>query len=180
MAKKMCICKVCGKEFDRNTEQAVIAGSRRYAHYSCMPEGELVPMEIKPASAKKQKKEEEANDLKKLKDYISQLFGDSAKWAVITKQIKDYIEKDKYTYSGILKSLIWFYEIKKNPKEKANGTIAIVKYCYQDSYNYYYNLFITQQNTQDKVLENKTKEFIIKPPIGKGTKKRLMEWEIDE
>ena len=45
MAKKMCICKICGKQFDRNAEQAVIAGPRRYAHQKWLQTGELVPME---------------------------------------------------------------------------------------------------------------------------------------
>ena len=38
---KYCICKVCGVKFDREKIQAVVAGARRYAHQTCMPNGEL-------------------------------------------------------------------------------------------------------------------------------------------
>ena len=36
----MVICTVCGKRFDRDKIQAVKSGARRYAHQSCMPDGE--------------------------------------------------------------------------------------------------------------------------------------------
>ena len=37
-------CTVCGESFDRDKIQAVKSGARRYAHYTCLPEGELVPL----------------------------------------------------------------------------------------------------------------------------------------
>ena len=38
------ICSICGKKFDRDREQSVKTGARRYAHYKCEPTGELVPL----------------------------------------------------------------------------------------------------------------------------------------
>ena len=35
-------CAVCGNKFDRDKVQAVKVGARRYAHYSCCKEGELI------------------------------------------------------------------------------------------------------------------------------------------
>ena len=162
---------VCGIEFDRNAIQAVRHGARRYSHQTCEPDGELVPMESG------------ANDpeLQKLKDYIGTLFGENANWAMINKQIKKYKEENGYSYSGILKSLVYFYDVKHNSKEKANNAIGIVPFCYQDAYNYYYSLFLAQQATQDKTLI--TKEIIIKPPKMRGTKQQffdLGEWEDEE
>ena len=153
MAKKMCICKICGKQFDRNAEQAVIAGPRRYAHQKCLPTGELVPMEnpIDP-------------ELDKLNNYIINLLGKDYNAARVKKQIKDFKEQGM-SYSGILKSLIYFYEVKGNSKEKANGGIGIVPFVYKDAYNYYYDLFMAQQrNENKKPFIERVREIIIKPP----------------
>ena len=153
MAKKMCICKICGKQFDRNAEQAVIAGPRRYAHQKCLPTGELVPMEnpIDP-------------ELDKLNNYIINLLGKDYNAARVKKQIKDFKEQGM-SYSGMLKSLIYFYEVKGNSKEKANGGIGIVSFVYKDAYNYYYDLFMAQQrNENKKPFIERVREIIIKPP----------------
>ena len=155
MAKKMCKCAICGIEFDRNAIQAVRHGARRYSHQTCEPDGELVPMEGV------------ANDpeLQKLKDYIGTLFGENANWAMINKQIKKYKEENGYSYSGILKSLIYFYEVIGNSKEKTNGGIGIVPFVYKDAYNYYYDLFMAQQrNENKKPFIERVREIIIKPP----------------
>ena len=153
MAKKMCICKICGKQFDRNAEQAVIAGPRRYAHQKCLPTGKLVPMEnpIDP-------------ELDKLNNYIINLLGKDYNAARVKKQIKDFKEQGM-SYSGMLKSLIYFYEVKGNSKEKANGGIGIVPFVYKDAYNYYYDLFMAQQrNENKKPFIERVREIIIKPP----------------
>lgn len=160
MAKKMCKCAICNIDFDRNSIQAVKYGARRYAHFSCYPKGELVEME---------KKQEEDPDFLKLKNYISSLF-ETPNWSMINKQIKDYINNYNYSYLGILKSLIFFYDIKKNDKSKANNAIGIVPYIYQQAYDYYLAIFKAQQNS-DVVLKEETIEYVIKVP--QHTKKRI-------
>ena len=57
-----------------------------------------------------------------------------------------------FTYSGMLKSLKWFYEIKHNDKDSSNGRIGIIPYIYKDAYDYYYNLYLAQQRNKD--IEN--------------------------
>lgn len=109
-------CSICGEQFDRDKIQAVRTGARRYAHQTCNPDGELVPLAEKP---------KEDKDLTKLKEYISKLYGDKANWHLIMKQIKDYQKEYNYSLSGILKSLIWFYEVKGNSLEKSNGGIGM-------------------------------------------------------
>ena len=166
MAKKMCICKICGKQFDRNAEQAVIAGPRRYAHQKCLPTGELVPMEnpIDP-------------ELDKLNNYIINLLGKDYNAARVKKQIKDFKEQGM-SYSGMLKSLIYFYEVKGNSKEKANGGIGIVPFVYKDAYNYYYDLFMAQQrNENKKPFIERVREIIIKPP---KVKKPIKLFDLDK
>ena len=165
MAHK-CKCPKCNIEFDRDKIQAVKIGARRYGHATCYPESkDFVPLEVKP---------ENDPDYKALMEYIYKLFGDNTNYALVKKQIKKFKEENKYSYSGIMKALIYFYEIKHNNKDKANNAISIVPFIYQDAYNYYYNLFISQQNLQ-KTGEYKyeEKERIIKPPKSKGIIKKL-------
>ena len=158
------ICPICKEKFDRDKIQAVKHGARRYAHYSCEPSGELVPLgpDADP-------------DLQKLKEYIEKIYGNKANWALINKQIKKFKEESNYSYSGMLKSLVYFYEIKKQPIDKSQGGIGIVPFVYQDAYNYYYNLFMAQQANQDKSLFTQIKEIIIKPPKCRGKRKKLFD-----
>lgn len=172
MAKHIVKCFICGKSFDTNEIQAVRHGTTRYSHQTCEPTGEPIPME-----PKKIKKKNEDPDLTLLKDYINQLYGTSANWSLITKQIKDFKENKKYSYTGIYKSLKYFYEVKGNKIDKSNGGIGIVPFCWQDAYNYYYTLFIVQQSTQNKILTTKEKEIIISPPKSQGLKKRFFNLE---
>ena len=153
MAKKMCKCAICGKEFDRNAVQAVRHGARRYSHWTCEPDGELVPME---------KKDE---DLQKLLEYINILFKGQQNQAKVNQSIKKFHSEFGYSYSGIQKALYYFYEIKHNSIDKANGGISIVPFVYKDAYNYYYDLFMAQQrNENKKPFIEKVREIIIKPP----------------
>ena len=152
---KYCICKVCGVKFDREKIQAVFAGARRYAHQTCMPNGELVPM---PQVDK---------DLVALTEYAKNLLGNDYNAARVKKQIKDFKEEYGYSYSGMLKSLVYFYEVKGNSKEKANGGIGIVPFVYNDAYNYYLSLFQAAQANKNKDLNKHVahiKEIVIKPP----------------
>ena len=158
-----CICPKCNTRFDRDKVQSVKIGARRYGHATCYPENkDFVPLAA-----------EADPDMDKLKDYINKLYGDSANWALINRQIKKFKEENGYSISGILKSLIFFYEIKKNPVEKSQGGIGIVPYCYQDAYNYYYALYVAQLNNKDKTIQTNIKEITIKPPKGKKRKLKL-------
>lgn len=148
-------CSVCGKQFDRDKIQAVKSGARRYAHYSCKPDGEKVDLP------------QVDEDLLKLINYAEQLLGKDYNAARVKKQIKDFKEEYNYSYSGMLKSLVYFYEIKGNSKEKANGGIGIVPFIYNDAYNYYLALFNANQANQNiDVVQytSKVKEITIKPP----------------
>ena len=118
---------------------------------------------------------DEDPDLTKLKEYISQKYGDKAKWPLINKQIKKFTTENGYSLSGILKSLVWFYDVKGNSVEGSNGGIGICEYCYQDAYNYYYNLFLAQSQNQNKDISNiitKVKEVTI--PLPKIVLKKRM------
>lgn len=173
-AKHMVKCPVCQQMFDLNTEQGVRYSARRYAHYKCYPQGELIPLP-----------EPEDADLKKLKDYAKQLLGKEYNAARVNKQIKDFKKEYNYSYSGMLKSLVYFYEVKGNSVDKANGGIGIVPFIYQDAYNYYLALFNAQQNNKDKDVIKYTsqiKEITIKPPVADIKKHyfKFLEDDLDE
>lgn len=146
-------CAICQKTFDRDKIQAVKHGARRYSHYDCEPTGEKVPLV---------KKDE---DLQKLLEYINTLFKGQQNQAKVNQSIKKFHSEFGYSYSGIQKALYYFYEIKHNSIDKANGGISIVPFVYKDAYNYYYDLFMAQQrNENKKPFIERVREIIIKPP----------------
>ena len=165
-------CAICGKIFNRDVIQAVKHGARRYSHFECEPDGEKVPL-ANPRD----------EDLENLLEYIDKLFKGKQNHAKVNQSIKKFHNELGYSYTGIQKALIYFYEVKHNSLDKANGGISIVPFVYDDAYNYYYSLFLAQQATQDKTLITKVKEIIIKPPKMRGTKQQffdLGEWEDEE
>ena len=169
MAKHIVKCPKCGQDFDTNSIQAVRVSARRYGHATCYPDNtDFVPLVLKL---------EDDADYKRIMDYCSKIFGTTAKWASIKKEIKKFTEENQYSLSGIYKSLIYWYEVKKNPIDKANGHLGIVPFIYQDAYNYYLALFIAQQANTNKVLDKETKEVTIAPPKMRGTKQKLIEFE---
>jgi len=157
MAKHIVKCSICGEQFDLNSVQGVKTSKTRYAHQSCFPKGELVPM----VTSNKVSPDEKA-----LTDYIKELYGKKANWVLIKKQIKDLTSKG-YTLKGIKTTLVYIYEVKKNDVEKSNGGIGLVPYCYQEAYDYYYNIWQAQQRAEqgiEKINHAVTREIVIKPP----------------
>jgi len=91
----------------------------------------------------------------------------------IQKQIEDYHNNKGYTYSGILKSLTYFFDIKGNSIEKANGGIGIVPYIYEDARNYYTAIWMAQQQNKAKPIEQWQPTIVevhIPPPVRKEHK----------
>lgn len=94
----------------------------------------------------------------------------------VRKQISNYIETYNFTYSGMKKALVYFYEVKGNDKSKANGGIGIIPYVYRDAYNYYYSIWLANQKNEDKIVTNYKpiiREVRIPPPQLKPRKRRL-------
>jgi hypothetical protein len=73
----------------------------------------------------------------------------------------------------MLKSLKYFYEVKKNDVSKAKGGIGIIPYIYQDAWNYYYHIWVANQSNQAKPVEQyQPQERVIKIPIPKRVEKK--------
>lgn len=202
-------CLYCGRSFDRDKEPYVKPRSNRYAHASCAQEKDLEvinPLILKQCYYCKKEiniEEEEYKELpnkkfahltcwennkgslsdkEQLEEYIKKLFHEDFISPKIQKQITDYTTKNGCTYSGILKSLIYFYEIKGNSIEKANGGIGIVRYVYHDALRYYKALWEIQEANKNKKIEAyipEVKEIIIKNPERKMKTKNLFSF-LDE
>lgn len=156
-------CTICKKRFDRDKYPAVLVNTRRYAHASCAG-----------ALSKEQAKEEQ--DRQALEEYIIQLFNLKHMDGRITLQIKKFIQDYNYTYSGILRTLKYFYEVKKNDLSKSNNGIGIVPWVYQEAYNYYYNQWLLKQKNTDKNIEEYSPHYIdivIKEPIRQPKKRKI-------
>ena len=163
-------CYYCGQIFDRDNVPFIQVSKRRYAHKEC-------------SMSEDEKKLQENKDREELYDYIMKLFNISFVDPKIQKQIKKYIEENNYTYSGIKKALVYFFEIKGNSVEKANGGIGIVPYVYTQAYNYYYSLWLAQQKNEDKIVQEyipKVKEIVIPIPEKNPRKRKLFSFLDDE
>lgn len=154
MAVHYVTCVYCGERFNRDKEPTTQVSARRYAHKECAEKYEA-------------NKSQEEKDLEALEKYIMHLFDEPYVNARARKQLKEYKEQYNFTYSGILKTLIYWYEIKGNSTEKANGGIGIIPYVYNDALKYYYTLYLAKLANESKDIEiYKPKEKVIEilPP----------------
>ena len=140
MARHLVICPYCKKQFDAQPNDQgkvwIKINATRYAHIKCHQEHE--------ANLTQNQK-----DHQMLYKYCKQLFGDEYNYVLTEKLINKYIKENKYTYSSIYKTLKWWYEIEGNSTEKAGGTIGIVPYAFNQARQYYYKLYLAQQQNRN-------------------------------
>ena len=162
-------CVYCKKKFDRDKVPFVQISQRRYAHKEC-------------SEQENQRLFKEEADKIALENYIIQLLKLEYITPRIRKQLNTYQEQYGYTYSGMHKALIYFYEIKGNSVEKANGGVGIIPYVYQDAYNYYYALWEAKQANKDKEIETyiPVEEVVRIPVPQRKLKKRKLFTFLDE
>lgn len=160
MATHWVICVHCNERFDASKEEYVKIG-RRYAHAKC-------------AAQKEKEKTQEEKDKEALESYIKELFHYEILPLKVKRQIEEYVKEYNYTYSGILKSLVFYYSIKHGDIKKANGGIGIVPYVYQEAYNYYFSIW--EANQRNAGVENYKPEVIeyrIKDPKPRPKRRKL-------
>lgn len=163
-----CKCVYCQMEFDRDKLPYVQINARRYAHKECADKFQV-------------NKTQNELDYDALADYIEKLFGIGYVSARVAKQIKDCREIYGYTYSGMLGTLVYWYEVRKSPIDKANGGIGIIPYIYEQAKEYYAK--INQANSANANVYNyKTKitEITIAPPKPEERLPRLFNLEEEE
>ena len=131
-------CSICNETFDRDKVETVKTSTKRYAHKSCYDkqQGTL---------------SEEEKMKMRIFEYTRILFKENYNKKRIETQLakimKDNVE---YTYSGVYKTLIYWYEVKHGDIEKSNFGLGIVPYIYQDAFRYYKALWETQQRNSNK------------------------------
>lgn len=147
----MVTCVYCNTRFDRDKEPFVQVAARRYAHSQCVPDFQ-----------KNISKQEE--DYNNLINYIKTLYKTPAVLPTVIKQIKEFKQQYGYTYTGMQKSLYWYYELKNNSVTKANGQIGIIPYIYNQANEYFYRLYLAEIASQHRVDKIPPKEYTIKSP----------------
>lgn len=164
MAKHIVKCSICGEQFDANAVPFEKTHSgRRYAHTECFNNQENL-------------KTQEQKDKEQLEAYIKELLKVEKLNPRVYKLMYDYITQYKYTYKGILQALVYFYEIKGNDKSKANGSIGIVPFVYQEAFDYFMVLWEARQKNEVKVISNfkpDVEEVEIPPPRRTVIKRKL-------
>jgi hypothetical protein len=131
-------------------------------------------------------RKQEDVDKEELEKYIMALLKEEYISPRVRKQMTQFVDEYGYTYSGMRKALIYFYEVKHNDPAKANGGIGIIPYCYNQARDYYYSLWLAQQKNENKVIDEykpTVVEIKIQPPQIKPQKKRwfkFFEEEVNE
>ena len=145
-------CAHCGEQFDKDKGKRYKDKNYHIKCYNIVVEGD------------------------NLVEYICKIFRLKKAGPRNYAMIKKYLEKG-YTYTGMLNSLKYFYEIQKHPIEKANESIGIIPYIYEEAQNYY-DRIIRQQNKITEVLENNDKDTI-KVTVSSAPKKKKQLLDLD-
>ena len=142
-------CLYCGERFNRNdlnipTKQV---SARRYAHLSCWEKHQS-------------EMSKEERDMEAFFEYVRNLFKEDYNHILTKKLAERYVKENNYSYSGMLKTLKWYYEKEGHDISKGNGSIGIIPYIYNQALEYYYALYKAQ-----KVNASKDVSQYIKSPI---------------
>lgn len=171
MAQKHIVkCLYCGEQFDAQPEGEntlwMKPNPRRYAHLTCSQKASL-------------EKTQEEQDLEIIYKKVKELEGANFNFIRTKRVLENMVKKYEYTYSSILKTLTYFYEIKGNKLKEGMGALGIIPYVYNDAYNYYYNIYLAQQKANKKITE-KQKVIEIEPPRAKSNPVKLFDMDFIE
>ena len=99
------------------------------------------------------------------------------------KKIVEAWQKDyNFTFNGMYYTLIYFYEVKKNSKEKfINGSIGIIPFCYKDAENYYYNIYIASKRAGTGDYDStRSRSIDIPPPAARIKPPKLFNLDMED
>ena len=102
-------------------------------------------------------------DKEALENYIRSLYNLTELPYPITKQIENFISQQGYTYSGIQKTLYYFYELNKNNPDSHKSTIGIVPYIYDEAKAFFQSLHEANESNKDFIQEERTVHIKLKP-----------------
>ena len=173
-------CPKCGITFDRDEEPCVKI-KNRYWHVKCAEEKDkeeepdFTPIP-KPKSTPTPLKipEKDLPAYRALTDYVNKKLNGDVNWGVVGQQIKNFRDKEEYTFSGMLKTLRFYCEVRGGTLSKKSG-ISIIKYVYSDAYEYYKKVYESHQNSEQKILVVKEKKIEIEPPQKRGLRIKIFD-----
>lgn len=171
-------CLICGRTIDTETEPHLIKNGGA-VHIECSKENPDIGCENsvncyycggKVLSSKVVNKNgknfhencvKEYQDRTLLFDYCCTLWGLQSTGPLINNQSKRFREQG-YSYKGMLYSLKYFYEIRKNDKNKYKANIGIIPYVYKEAEQYYLNLAKQKREIAQQGIEqqNQTHEVV--------------------
>ena len=158
MAKKPQVkCPKCGKYFFREDHEFVNTG-RRYYHRECfdsLDEEDKLTQEIH----------------RKMRETLKEGYINKK----VTRQINQYVSQGK-TLQGILDTLNYWYDVKKEDPAKAAGGIGIVEYVYVEAQKYWKKKNQQQSINKDLDLSSYDKKVTFKvtpTPISKPKRVKL-------
>ena len=152
-------CVYCKQTFHKSQTDYVMVSEGKFAHKSCSLIEET----------------RELTDKEKLDRYINEIFQTSFVDPRIQAQIKRFMEEYDFSYSGILRTLKYFKEVRKQSFTLGSG-IAIVPYIYKDAYNYYYSIWLAQEKNKDVEVNRyipQVKNIKIPVPEARMKKRKL-------
>ena len=151
-----------------------------WCHQSIYPnQADVMPMpQLKDRYVHKKCNETHPQDDKdELMLYIIKLYGikDDYMLPRFMLQLTDFEKQYNFTYSGMLKALKYWYEVKKHPVNKNYG-LGIIPRIYKQAYDYYYALWLAQEQNKQKNLDDyipKDIVVVIKSPQRQVEKRKL-------
>lgn len=150
------ICTYCSQPI---TETKYKTHKKQRYHFECFAklqgDAEVVQTKIKTG--------QRSGDAVGLNKYICELFGVETLPYVINKQIDDYTKQLHYSYSGIQKTLEYFYKIKENEVDTERVTIGIVPYVYEEAEEFYRMVFDANAINDGFDIQEQTNAVCINP-----------------
>ena len=160
MAKREVKCYYCGEVFDANVEEFTRIG-QRYAHKRCYDKRDI-----------ETKAKEDMYAF--LRDNV---FGPNYDYQKIERQSKAYMEKYHYTRLGIYNAVKYWYGVKGNSAEKANGGIGIVPWIYDEAQQY--AAYMERQSAKPIVVVSELEPVVVKVSQS-DRKKKILDFDDGE
>lgn len=173
MAAHMVKCLFCKKIFDAKEEDKDIVWykpkSNRYAHIECGKQNEA-------------NKTQDEKDYERLYHYVKEQQKQNFDYVKFKKIVEAWQKDYGFTFNGMYYTLIYFYEVKGNSKQKLiDGSIGIIPFCYKDAQNYYYNIYIASQRAGTGTYDaSKSRLVEIEPPIARIKEPKLFNLDMED
>lgn len=159
-------CTYCKEYIDLTEDEYVKVTENLYAHKECFDKEQARPK----------------SDREQLEIYIANLFGLDFCTPYMIRQLNSFETDRGYTASGILKTLVYFYDVKANPVPD-RPSVGIIPYLYEEAKEYYKKLYYSTLYNQKRDMNNyipKEEKVTIPIPHRETIKKRNLFTFLDE